>query len=113
LTVRTIRRGGAINYPGRPSTPQRRRRPRRPPGVAQTVADPIGKGDVILASSHELRTPLTVIPTALEVVLAKPNPTPAEVVSMSAEIRQPVDHAERLIEALLVRVDTIYFLFHV
>jgi hypothetical protein len=46
-------------------------------------------------------------------VLAKPNPTPAEVVSMSAEIRQPVDHAERLIEALLVRVDTIYFLFHV
>ena len=68
---------------------------------------------MILASSHELRTPLTVIRSALEVVLAKPNLTPAEVVSMSAEIRQPVDHAERLIEALLVRVDTIYFLFHV
>jgi signal transduction histidine kinase len=56
----------------------------------------------IANASHELRTPLTVMRTAIDVVLAKPNPTPAELVSMSAEVRQAVEHAERLIEALLV-----------
>ena len=56
----------------------------------------------IANASHELRTPLTVMRTAIDVVLAKPNPTPAELTSMSAEIRQAVDHAERLIDALLV-----------
>jgi signal transduction histidine kinase len=40
--------------------------------------------------------------TAIDVVLAKPNPTPAELMSMSAEVRQAIEHAERLIEALLV-----------
>jgi signal transduction histidine kinase len=55
----------------------------------------------IANASHELRTPLTVMRTAIDVVLAKPNPTPAELVSMSAEVRQAVDHAERLIGALL------------
>jgi signal transduction histidine kinase len=39
--------------------------------------------------------------TAIDVVLAKPSPH-AELMSMSAEVRQAVDHAERLIEALLV-----------
>jgi signal transduction histidine kinase len=56
----------------------------------------------IANASHELRTPLTVMRTAIDVVLAKPNPTPVELMSMSAEVRQAVDHAERLIEALLV-----------
>jgi signal transduction histidine kinase len=56
----------------------------------------------IANASHELRTPLTVMRTAIDVVLAKPNPTPGELMSMSAEVRQAVDHAERLIEALLV-----------
>jgi signal transduction histidine kinase len=56
----------------------------------------------IANASHELRTPMTVMRTAIDVVLAKPTPTPAELVSMSAEVRQAVDHAERLIEALLI-----------
>ena len=56
----------------------------------------------IANASHELRTPLTVMRTAMDVVLAKPEPTRGELVSMVAEVRQAVDHAERLIEALLI-----------
>ena len=56
----------------------------------------------IANASHELRTPLTVMRTAIDVVLAKPQPSLDELVSMAAEIRQAVDHAQRLIEALLV-----------
>jgi signal transduction histidine kinase len=56
----------------------------------------------IANASHELRTPLTVMRTAMDVVLAKPEPTRDELASMTAEIRQAVDHSERLIEALLV-----------
>jgi signal transduction histidine kinase len=56
----------------------------------------------IANASHELRTPLTVMRTAIDVVLAKSQPRPDELVSMVAEVRQAVDHAERLIEALLV-----------
>ena len=40
--------------------------------------------------------------TATDVVLAKPGPTRDELASMAAEIRQAVDHSERLIEVLLV-----------
>jgi signal transduction histidine kinase len=40
--------------------------------------------------------------TAMDVVLAKPEPTREELVSMAAEIRQAVDQAERLIEVLLI-----------
>ena len=56
----------------------------------------------IANASHELRTPLTVMRTAMDVVLAKPDPTRGELVSMTAEVRQAVDHSERLIEVLLV-----------
>jgi signal transduction histidine kinase len=56
----------------------------------------------IANASHELRTPLTVMRTAIDVVLAKPQPTRDELVSMTADVRQAVDHTERLIEALLV-----------
>ncbi len=56
----------------------------------------------IANASHELRTPLTVMRTAIDVVLAKPSPTRDELTSMTVEVRQAVDHAERLIEALLV-----------
>jgi signal transduction histidine kinase len=55
----------------------------------------------IANASHELRTPLTVMRTAMDVVLAKPEPTREELVSMVAEVRQAIGHAERLIEALL------------
>jgi signal transduction histidine kinase len=56
----------------------------------------------IANASHELRTPLTVMRTAMDVVLAKPQPTRDELVSMAADVRQAVDHTERLIEVLLV-----------
>jgi signal transduction histidine kinase len=56
----------------------------------------------IANASHELRTPLTVMRTVIDVVLAKPQPTNDELMSMGAEVRQAVDHAKRLIEALLV-----------
>ena len=56
----------------------------------------------IANASHELRTPLTVMRTAMDVVLAKPEPTRDELASMTAEVRQAVDHAERLIEVLLI-----------
>ena len=56
----------------------------------------------IANASHELRTPLTVMRTAMDVVLAKPEPTHEELMSMAADIRQAVDHSERLIEVLLV-----------
>ncbi|HEX6932770.1 MAG TPA: HAMP domain-containing sensor histidine kinase [Streptosporangiaceae bacterium] len=56
----------------------------------------------IANASHELRTPLTVMRTAMDVVLAKPEPTRGELVSMAAEVRQAVDHSERLIGVLLV-----------
>jgi signal transduction histidine kinase len=60
----------------------------------------------IANASHELRTPLTVMRTAIDVVFAKPEPTRDELVSMAADVRQAVDHAERLIEALLVLAHT-------
>jgi signal transduction histidine kinase len=56
----------------------------------------------IANASHELRTPLTVMRTAIDVVLAKPEPTRDELASMAGDVRQAVDHAQRLIEALLV-----------
>jgi signal transduction histidine kinase len=56
----------------------------------------------IANASHELRTPLTVMRTAIDVVLAKSEPTRDELASMAADVRQAVDHAERLIEVLLV-----------
>ncbi len=56
----------------------------------------------IANASHELRTPLTVMRTAIDVVLAKPQPTRDELASMAADVRQGVDDAERLIDALLV-----------
>jgi signal transduction histidine kinase len=56
----------------------------------------------IANASHELRTPLTLMRTAIDVVLAKPEPTRGELMSMAAEVRHAVDHSERLIEVLLI-----------
>jgi signal transduction histidine kinase len=52
-------------------------------------------------ASHELRTPLTVMRTAIDVTLAKPDRTPAQLEAMAVEVRQAADRAETLIEALL------------
>jgi signal transduction histidine kinase len=55
----------------------------------------------IANASHELRTPLTVMRTSIDVVLAKPDPTADELISMSTDVRNAVDQAEDLIDALL------------
>jgi signal transduction histidine kinase len=52
-------------------------------------------------ASHELRTPLTVMRAAIDVTLAKPGRTPAQLEGMAVEVRQAVERAEALIEALL------------
>jgi signal transduction histidine kinase len=56
----------------------------------------------IANASHELRTPLTVMRTAMDVVLAKPDPTRGELMSMAGDVRQAVDESQRLIDVLLV-----------
>jgi signal transduction histidine kinase len=55
----------------------------------------------IANAGHELRTPLTVMRTTLDVVLDKPAPAPGELHRMGQDVRAAVDHAERLIGALL------------
>jgi signal transduction histidine kinase len=83
--------------------------------LADTFDDMLDRLDRAFASqrqfianaSHELRTPLTVMRTSVDVVLAKPAPTPAELTGMGIEVRMAVDRAELLIDALLTlaRVD--------
>jgi signal transduction histidine kinase len=77
--------------------------------LADTFDAMLGRLDAAFASqrrfvadaSHELRTPLTVMRTAIDVTLAKPSRTQAQLEAMAAEVRQAVDRAEALIEALL------------
>jgi signal transduction histidine kinase len=52
-------------------------------------------------ASHELRTPLTVMRTAIDVTLAKPERSPAQLEAMAIEVRDAAERAEALIEALL------------
>ena len=77
--------------------------------LADTYDALLGRLDAAFASqrrfvanaSHELRTPLTVMRTAIDVTLAKPGRTPAQLEDMAAEVRTAVERAEALIEALL------------
>jgi signal transduction histidine kinase len=55
----------------------------------------------IADASHELRTPLAVMSTAVDVVLAKPAPTNAELIGMGRDVRGAVTQAQQLIDALL------------
>jgi signal transduction histidine kinase len=55
----------------------------------------------VASASHELRTPLTVMRTAIDVTLAKPERTAAQLEAMAVEVRQAAERAEALIEALL------------
>jgi signal transduction histidine kinase len=45
--------------------------------------------------------PLTVMRATLDVMLEKPAPAPGELHRMRRDVRADVDHAERLISALL------------
>ncbi|MGH2849134.1 MAG: sensor histidine kinase, partial [Solirubrobacteraceae bacterium] len=56
----------------------------------------------IANASHELRTPLAVMRASVDVVLGNPDSTPSDLRAMAADIRTAVDHAERLIGALLI-----------
>ena len=77
--------------------------------LADTFDAMLGRLDAAFASqrrfvanaSHELRTPLTVMRTAIDVTLAKPDRTPAQLEAMAVEVRHAADRAEALIEALL------------
>ena len=77
--------------------------------LADTFDAMLGRLDAAFASqrrfvanaSHELRTPLTVMRTAIDVTLAKAGRTQDHLEAMAAEVRDAVEHAEALIEALL------------
>ncbi len=56
----------------------------------------------IANASHELRTPLAVMRTTVDVVTDNPHSTPDDFHAMAADIRTAVDHAEHLINALLI-----------
>jgi signal transduction histidine kinase len=68
-------------------------------GRLQTMFD--SQERFIANASHELRTPLSVMRATVDVVLAKPTPTHAELGSMANDIRDAVDNAEELVDALL------------
>jgi len=61
-----------------------------------------GQQRFIANASHELRTPLAVMRATVDVVLDNPGSTPGDLRGMGADIRAAVDHAERLIGALLI-----------
>jgi len=60
-----------------------------------------GQRRFVANASHELRTPLSVMRAAVDVTLAKPERSAAQLEAMAAEVGHEVGHAERLIEALL------------
>jgi signal transduction histidine kinase len=68
-------------------------------GRLQTTFD--SQERFIANASHEMRTPLSVMRATVDVVLAKPAPTGAELRGMAQDVRDAVDHAEGLVEALL------------
>ena len=77
--------------------------------LADTFDDMLGRLDLAFTSqrqfvanaSHELRTPLTAMRTAIDVVLAKPNPTSEQLQATSEKVRRSIDRAEHIIDALL------------
>jgi signal transduction histidine kinase len=52
-------------------------------------------------ASHELRTPLTIMRTAIDVTLAKPGRTQAQLEETAERVRRRIDSAERMIDGLL------------
>jgi signal transduction histidine kinase len=53
-------------------------------------------------ASHELRTPLAIARTEVDVALADPDASPAELRAMAERVREASQRSERLIEGLLV-----------
>jgi signal transduction histidine kinase len=61
-----------------------------------------GQRHFIANASHELRTPLAVMRASIDVVLDNADSSREDLIGMAADIRAAVDHAERLISALLI-----------
>jgi signal transduction histidine kinase len=53
-------------------------------------------------ASHELRTPLAMMRTTLDVAVAKPAGVPPQLQALDANLRQDLDHADRLLEGFLM-----------
>ena len=53
-------------------------------------------------ASHELRTPLAIMRTEVDVALADPDASPAELREMGEAVRESIERSERLLESLLV-----------
>jgi signal transduction histidine kinase len=78
--------------------------------LADTFDRMLGRLDSTFASqrhfvanaSHELRTPLAIMRTEVDVALADPGASAAELRSMGEAVRETVDRCEGLIESLLV-----------
>jgi signal transduction histidine kinase len=65
-----------------------------------------GQRRFIANAGHELRTPLAVMRTTVDVVLAKPEPTRAELTGMGRDVRAALGQAQALIDSLLTLART-------
>lgn len=52
-------------------------------------------------ASHELRTPLATMRASLDVAVAKPEPVPAQTLTLANRLRSELDQVDRLLEGLL------------
>ncbi|CAL8974523.1 Adaptive-response sensory-kinase SasA [Cellulomonas sp. T2.31MG-18] len=74
--------------------------------LARLDASFTGQRRFIANASHELRTPLTVISTSVDVALAKPSPSAADLGAMALDVREAANRATALIDALLTLART-------
>jgi hypothetical protein len=56
-------------------------------------------------ASHELRTPLAMMRTTLDVALTTPDGVAPQVKTLDADLREDLDHADRLLQSFLVLAD--------
>jgi signal transduction histidine kinase len=57
-------------------------------------------------ASHELRTPLSTMRASLDVAVAKPDPVPAQTLTLANRLRTELDQVDRLLEGFLVLART-------
>ena len=82
--------------------------------LADTFDDMLGRLDAaftaqkefVANASHELRTPLTIIRTEIDVALADPDVSQAELREMGAAVNEAVGRSETLIDGLLILAST-------
>ncbi|MDN3352835.1 HAMP domain-containing sensor histidine kinase [Actinomadura sp. DC4] len=64
------------------------------------------QGRFVANASHELRTPLATMRASLDVAMAKPEPVPAQTVSLAGRLRTELDQVDRLLEGFLTLART-------